>query len=313
MSLSGSETDVSTSNENLSPEERHVLRTSIRQEPQGEETLLASSPATDKSTNNTLIIHHNKSIDGGLYPVSPFFYGNYNQNVNANSINEVNKLQNSQTQLPSIALALNKLGINQNILLNGSPPHLQLISSRTSSSESVSTSPNTVNKVFFNHMTGNVNCDSMRNYSDLQQPMLENYLNSLSNWKSNDNNKNAYSDVMKNLPPPPPQYERSWSNESPNSASTSASNSTTPESKSNERLCLSRSHPDLSKFDEDSIKNIKESILTNNGDSKRIIEMIISENIALKNQLDAYYKKVSKLRKVSYSFCQIIYRIIVFN
>ena len=36
-SLSGSETDVSTSTENLTQEERYVLRNMERQEPQGEE------------------------------------------------------------------------------------------------------------------------------------------------------------------------------------------------------------------------------------------------------------------------------------
>ena len=36
-SLSGSETDVSTSNENLSHEERYVIQHTERQEPQGQE------------------------------------------------------------------------------------------------------------------------------------------------------------------------------------------------------------------------------------------------------------------------------------
>lgn len=37
QSLSGSETDVSTSNENLSREERYVVRHTARVEPQGQE------------------------------------------------------------------------------------------------------------------------------------------------------------------------------------------------------------------------------------------------------------------------------------
>ena len=37
QSLSGSDTDVSTSNENLSNEERYVIRHTARQEPQGQE------------------------------------------------------------------------------------------------------------------------------------------------------------------------------------------------------------------------------------------------------------------------------------
>lgn len=75
LSFSGSETDVSTSNENLSHEERYVIRHTARQEPQGQENLAAPSSnrsslkqgelgsnrsSLDVSTcsYNTLIIHN---------------------------------------------------------------------------------------------------------------------------------------------------------------------------------------------------------------------------------------------------------------
>lgn len=75
LSYSGSETDVSTSNENLSHEERYVIRHTARQEPQGQENLAAPSSNRsslkqgDLSSNrssldvstcsyNTLIIHN---------------------------------------------------------------------------------------------------------------------------------------------------------------------------------------------------------------------------------------------------------------
>lgn len=75
LSFSGSETDVSTSNENLSHEERYVIRHTARQEPQGQENLAAPSSNRsslkqgDLSSNrssldvstcsyNTLIIHN---------------------------------------------------------------------------------------------------------------------------------------------------------------------------------------------------------------------------------------------------------------
>ncbi|GAB6020799.1 hypothetical protein CHUAL_003457 [Chamberlinius hualienensis] len=86
QSLSGSETDISTSTENLTHEEKYVLRNSTRQEPQGEETLEAeetsvgggggsgsmvfqggptnrnsSYASMDQSSCGTLIIH--KDID----------------------------------------------------------------------------------------------------------------------------------------------------------------------------------------------------------------------------------------------------------
>lgn len=70
--MSGSETDVSTSNENLSHEERYVIRHTARQEPQGQENLQASNRSSLKeslpsnrssldvstSSYNTLIIHN---------------------------------------------------------------------------------------------------------------------------------------------------------------------------------------------------------------------------------------------------------------
>lgn len=52
-SLSGSETDVSTSNENLSHEERYVIQHTERQEPQGQE----NRSSVDCGSYNTLIIH----------------------------------------------------------------------------------------------------------------------------------------------------------------------------------------------------------------------------------------------------------------
>lgn len=69
QSCSGSETDVSTSTENLSAEERHALRRGERQEPQGEETSITEEELGSRS--NTLVIRNNSSIDGFTSP----FYG----------------------------------------------------------------------------------------------------------------------------------------------------------------------------------------------------------------------------------------------
>lgn len=51
--LSGSETDVSSSTENLTQEDRFVIRNTLRQEPQGQENNRNSMD----SSYNTLIIH----------------------------------------------------------------------------------------------------------------------------------------------------------------------------------------------------------------------------------------------------------------
>ncbi|EEC02734.1 angiomotin, putative [Ixodes scapularis] len=74
QSCSGSETDVSTSNENLSTEERLALRRGERQDPQGEETALTEEEAGSRS--NTLVIRNNSSIDGFTSP----FYGKLPEN-----------------------------------------------------------------------------------------------------------------------------------------------------------------------------------------------------------------------------------------
>jgi len=57
-SLSGSETDVSTSNENLSHEERYVIRHTARQEPQGQENLppLSSSRSSPNSNRSSITL-----------------------------------------------------------------------------------------------------------------------------------------------------------------------------------------------------------------------------------------------------------------
>ena len=71
QSLSGSETDISTSNENLSNEEKYVIRHTARQEPQGQENQQVSNRSSlrdslpsnrssldvSSSSYNTLIIH----------------------------------------------------------------------------------------------------------------------------------------------------------------------------------------------------------------------------------------------------------------
>lgn len=53
QSFSGSETDVSTSTENLSPEERYALAHTQRQEPQGQENVGGGTAATMASSHFT--------------------------------------------------------------------------------------------------------------------------------------------------------------------------------------------------------------------------------------------------------------------
>lgn len=51
-SMSGSDTDVSTSNENLSVEQRYVLRNTPRVEPQGQENLAEAAASGNENTGD---------------------------------------------------------------------------------------------------------------------------------------------------------------------------------------------------------------------------------------------------------------------
>jgi hypothetical protein len=263
-------------------------------------------------------------MDENHYPVSPFFYGkriinninanNNNNNNNSNNSNNVNvinecgnkvmQIQNAiqtqlQTQMPS-HLSINKMGSHNVLIRNKSPPNLPISPTRTSSSESMPSSPNAFNRALLQHFQLNNAC--IENAAELQQPMLTNYLNSLSNhWKVGETGFNNNTDLLKHglHLPPPPEYERQWSNSSPNSVSTSASNSTTPECNSVERLAISRSHPDLSKFDDQRDGKCNDLNSSNSAIPKyNMIDMLTAENAALKTELELYYKKVLKLQKV---------------
>ncbi|GAB0089892.1 Angiomotin [Sergentomyia squamirostris] len=66
-SLSGSETDISTSTENLSMEERYVLRHTARVEPQGQENMLENVPVV---ASENARFSSNTSMDSSRYPPS---------------------------------------------------------------------------------------------------------------------------------------------------------------------------------------------------------------------------------------------------
>lgn len=66
-SLSSSETDVSTSTENLSMEERYVLRHTARVEPQGQENMLENVPIV---ASENARFSSNTSMDSTRYPSS---------------------------------------------------------------------------------------------------------------------------------------------------------------------------------------------------------------------------------------------------
>ena len=316
---SGSETDVSTSTENLSPEEHYVLKTTIRQEPQGEETYLINDGL---SLNNTLIIHENNSLNNSMYSyMSPLFYGKRNV-FNESVMNEKpiknekffyhNHSISEQTDVGKPSPNNEKIGVlnlNNNMVSfvdNDNPySNLNLIKfCNVSEQKPMSNSQLFIknDSVIKLQSTPEPNSKNVTSNSsvNLQQPMLNNYLNSL---------KKKDSLMIKNFNesinfPPPPEYEKQWNVFPLNS-----------NSKSYERLAISRSHPDLSKFGDDEQNNNN-----NNGNNSLIVkhasncgynrntlrnntlEMLLTENSALRNELELYFKKVHKLQKVVFFY-----------
>ncbi|ROT84759.1 angiomotin [Penaeus vannamei] len=164
QSFSGSETDVSTSTENLSPEERYALEHTQRQEPQGQENVgntvnsMANSqicrvntpvtsvttvaPATRSnesnasicSSTNTLIIHNNVSDDPWQHRWLPGGYstpmaGRKSVPSNLHDSQEGAATYNSQVhKLNMESLNLNSSLLNSSVL-NSSAINSSLISS----------------------------------------------------------------------------------------------------------------------------------------------------------------------------------------
>ena len=334
---SGSETDISTSTENLSAEEHYVLKTTIRQEPQGEETFSdidyhsQSKSQSSTLTNNTLIIHGNNSLNQSINSyLLPYFYDqqstttptsttatndyhsilnqsinfidNQNQllslNTNNNNNNFIKLMINNDNDNPYSNINLLKFNNNVNYL-NSSPDYQQ--TTTTASSTATTTKTTSINSIaacnpqLFNNSNNNNNDsvikfqssspittttnDNMMNPNNnpsaaaainLQQPMLNDYLNSLKKDDSLmfknfnldnlvvDNNNLPLSSASSALIPNSNiqhQYEKSC-----NLATTTAN--ATPfhhqmndgvGQKSLERFSISRSHPDLSKFSDDDL------------------------------------------------------------
>ncbi|XP_074599125.1 26S proteasome non-ATPase regulatory subunit 5 [Brevipalpus obovatus] len=143
------------------------------------------------------------------------------------------------------------------------------------------------------------------------QPMLDNYLQSALNngWRFG-TKPGVDFNLVGNIPPPPPppEYE----------LNSGGSTSTTPDSKSNEKLSsfssLSRSHQDLSKLDDDLNMVFKNNLHLNThrypssyhslindcspNAQQNMIDLLRAENLSLRNELENCSRKVSRLQKL---------------
>lgn len=150
------------------------------------------------------------------------------------------------------------------------------------------------------------------------QPMLDNYLQSALNngWRFG-TKPGVDFNLVGNIPPPPPppEYE----------LNSGGSTSTTPDSKSNEKLSsfssLSRSHQDLSKLDDELNMVFKNNLHLNThrypssyhslindcspNAQQNMIDLLRAENLSLRNELENCSRKVSRLQKVRFD-CSLI-------
>jgi angiomotin like 1 len=145
QNLSGSDTDVSTSTENLTAEEKRVLQNGVRQEPQGEETI---ADDTDAISSNTLIIHDTKIA--GEHD-SPFYSQNF-------------KLKNSES--PIQALGREKKDSYNRLYSEFSENANMHPNTRIINSKNVPLSPKTsLHKVMYPTLQKSPNHNSWEHYS----------------------------------------------------------------------------------------------------------------------------------------------------
>lgn len=281
QSLSGSETDISTSNENLSNEEKYVIRHTARQEPQGQENQQAlsnrsslrdslqsnrSSLDVSSSSYNTLIIH-----SAGDEPWT-------GRNSGARESNDM-------TTSPYISHTSPNLYHDPKLPKHASPtPSQHRNSFSDGNTRMYDTGVQEITEIpddylsqssVLKHLAKEVKIPSLP-AADL---FLENY-------------------------PPPPEYPK-WEDKSPLHSSNKPTN---------EKINLSKSQPDLSKvgvakFDgfrrgvsapRPPTKGREESELGGSEvwPSAEMVEILIKENSALKIELENCYKRVAKTQKL---------------
>ncbi|GIY39897.1 hypothetical protein CDAR_503002 [Caerostris darwini] len=330
QNLSGSDTDVSTSNENLTAEEKKFLQNGIRQEPQGEETI---ADDVDAISSNTLIIHD--KIVGEHN--SPFYSKLYDQGKNidkpmmeSNSIEKYKRLYSENESMHHIPrnsppVPLSPKSSNRKPMYSG----LQKMPMHNSQWEQYS--PNNEYSPIKNqnsgYSLGPYHYLSQTNpYSDSQSgqgitEIPKDYLDQsevLKYLAKELNNQNFLTEM--NNYPPTPEYSKQITDYGREHRPASnlrrrGYGVLNSRSKSADRLSLSQSHPDLSHtknfHSEDNsakvshlrpetrggIRHGVDSEMAALQASSQMIELLSAENTALKTELDLYYKKVSKLQK----------------
>lgn len=308
---SGSDTDVSTSTENSSSEEQYALKSGVRQEPQGEEAYLVVGQMSEgvryNNGNSGVIIQNKENAlpePSPIYATSGLLYSKPNDKKdiyfsfnNSQPLTEMSaanySLLDKDTHYSNMINFYNaqhqsqqaQMSSNVHTSSPSSPPYA------ISGPDGIVGGDSNNNKTVINYTSiGETTGQNIEPSSiNLKQPMLNNYINILN--RKDVNTATAAASVAKNL-----------------NALDSTNLYIAQLSKMQERMSLSRSHPDLSKFSEEDITGEKTMIdgkakLLNSpieGGANVQLKMLLAENVSLRSQLDAFCKKVQKLQKVCY-------------
>lgn len=294
QSLSGSETDVSTSNENLSNEEKYVIRHTPRQEPQGQENLQSnrsslrdslpsnrSSLDVSSSSYNTLIIHSagdepwtgRNSGPRDVTNTSPPNYHHLHQISGSNfAESKLSPIQKRSSASPSPSIA--STGVQEITEIPDDYLSQSSVLKHLAKEVKAPPSPNGTVKEM-----------------DSLNTMLENVL-----------------EVS-----PPPDYK--WSEKSPLQAAVNSRNNKI----NTEILPLSKSQPDLSsvgtKVDFTGFRRGvsaprpptkgREESGAEMWPSAEMVEILIKENSALKHELETFYQRVEKTQKLEHEIMKV--------
>ncbi|CAH0552560.1 unnamed protein product [Brassicogethes aeneus] len=291
-SLSGSETDVSTSNENLSNEEKYVIRHTPRQEPQGQENLQASNRSSlrdslpsnrssldvSSSSYNTLIIHSagdepwtgRNSGPREATNMSPL---NYSHHSNGAVYNEPKQSPSQKRSSASPSPSIGSTGVQE----------ITEIPDDYLSQSSV-----------LKHLAKDIKVPST------SKETIENLKFDPTKFDIN------------NLPPPP-EYPK-WSDKSPLVAAVNKNHKMKVE-----KFALSKSQPDLSRLGvrkNSDFAGFRRGVSAprpptkgreeceSNGEEfwspADMVQILIQENSALKNELEKCYQNVEKTQKLEH-------------
>ncbi|CAG0916085.1 unnamed protein product [Notodromas monacha] len=266
QSFSGSETDVSTSTENLTPDEQYFLRHTQRQDPPGEENIHQSFNHLRHVTRHGAQISHVSAASSAC-----------GRSYDSSSCNTM--IVHSDSTLDEKFLGdFGACGFRQ------PPPYCSVVTQPLYSnvSEALAASAQEINEIPSHYLDKSEVLKHLA--KEVRGPLIGG--STTSNPGSSQQLHNLPEDRSihgSGLLPPPPAY--------PSKTASAVVPPPPPFS-----AALSRSQPDLTKVPTPG-KTAEISSDAATSDSKEILDILCQENTALRAELEAYHKKVARLQK----------------